>query len=152
MWWSSMDWYFISGDNNELMFVNRHSAVKKFFTIIFIVWQQLLTIFNSWSFNLYHQHVKKHTSYTKLPILKKIHDVIHMFLWNAKVDNTFPYSDPWTAFNEFIEVSNVKVFIWCRKSSISQSTIFKLFGPAMHNTHINIVVTLHNLDSVVNFS
>lgn len=84
-------------------FVSCHNILKKFLIFILIVWQKLLANFSSWSFHLYHQHVRN-PSYTHPLILKDINNMICTFLQNAKLDSSFSLSDTFIVLHQFIHL------------------------------------------------
>lgn len=128
-------------------FVGCHNAVKKFLTFIFIARQQLLANSISWNFLLCCQHARN-LSCTNLPKLKNINNMTHTFLRNAKLDSSFPLSDLLTVLNQVdlyqhfslwnsLVVITVAHFIHDHINQLFFIQHFYIFGPVIHNTHIN---------------
>lgn len=98
-------------------FVSCHDIVQKFLLSVLIVWQKLLENLYSHSFHLCCWHASSPTC-TNLPILKNISNVTHTFVWNAKLESSFPLSDPLIVLNQFIKLLLVKLIGCCHKSTL----------------------------------
>lgn len=75
-------------------------------------------------------------------------------LWNTKFDNNLFLTDLWMVLNQFMYLSYAKVIHTNQPFALYHLYIgwFFFFGPATQSIHVNTVITINKVHSMVNFN
>lgn len=96
-------------------FISNHEVMKKLLNFIFITF--VMTIVDKFQLLKLSSlpSACKNLFCTNLLILKNNNNVTHVFLWNAKADSNFPLRDPLIIFDQFINLSHIKLLVVSHK-------------------------------------